>query len=42
VGVPHERWQERPVAFVVPAAGTDEDTLVDELEALVREEYPKW
>ena len=42
VGVPHERWQERPVAFVVPTAGTDLETLSAELEELIGEEYPKW
>ena len=42
VGVPHERWQERPVAFVVPKQGVDEDTLTDELLAMVKEEFPKW
>ncbi|WP_128477758.1 long-chain fatty acid--CoA ligase [Halorussus pelagicus] len=42
IGVPHERWQERPVAFVVPVEGTDEDalreTVIDDIEA----EYPRW
>jgi fatty-acyl-CoA synthase len=42
IGVPHERWQERPVAFVVAADGVDRETLVDEIEAGLREEYPKW
>jgi fatty-acyl-CoA synthase len=42
VGVPHERWQERPVAFVVPAAGTDEDALKSELVEMVKAEFPKW
>jgi fatty-acyl-CoA synthase len=42
VGVPHERWQERPVAFVVPAAGTDEDALKTELVEMVKAEFPKW
>src|SRR5699024_9551883 len=40
-GVPHEKWQERPVAFVV-ADGTDEDDLAEELRAMIAEEYPKW
>ncbi|WP_049899650.1 long-chain fatty acid--CoA ligase [Natrinema sp. J7-1] len=42
VGVAHERWQERPVAFVVPAADADRETLVDEINELLAGEYPKW
>jgi len=42
VGVPHERWQERPVAFVVAADGVDREALVEEIEAGLREDYPKW
>ena len=42
IGVPHERWQERPVAFVVAADGVAREALVDEIEAGLREEYPKW
>ena len=44
VGVPHERWQERPVAFVVKAEGAtvDDETLKEQLLSAIREEYPKW
>ncbi len=42
VGVPHEKWQERPVAFVVPTEGADIDTLEEEIMALLEAEYPKW
>ncbi|MFC5970248.1 long-chain fatty acid--CoA ligase [Halomarina salina] len=42
IGVPHERWQERPVAFVVPTEGADRDALPDGVLDLLREEYPKW
>jgi fatty-acyl-CoA synthase len=42
VGVPHEKWQERPVAFVVPNKKANRDTLDDEIMDLLREEYPKW
>ena len=42
VGVPHERWQERPVAFIVPAAGVDPDELEAEVMEMLGEEYPKW
>ncbi|RJT02553.1 long-chain fatty acid--CoA ligase [Halococcus sp. IIIV-5B] len=41
-GVPHEKWQERPVAFVVPAAGADEDRLTEELLDSIAADYPKW
>jgi len=42
IGVPHERWGERPVAFVVPAEGADREALPDGIEALLREDYPDW
>jgi fatty-acyl-CoA synthase len=42
VGVPHERWQERPVAFVVPVEGADEEALREGIYEMLREEYPKW
>ncbi|AGB35891.1 long-chain fatty acid--CoA ligase [Natronococcus occultus] len=44
IGAPHEKWQERPVAFVVPteAAGMSEDELHDEVQSLVAEDYPDW
>ncbi|PSP42059.1 fatty-acid--CoA ligase [Halobacteriales archaeon QH_6_64_20] len=42
IGVPHERWQERPVAFVVPGEGADRDSLGDELLEGIEAEYPKW
>jgi len=42
VGVPHERWQERPVAFVVPGAAADEAALRDEITDMLAEDYPKW
>ncbi|MFC6991711.1 long-chain fatty acid--CoA ligase [Haladaptatus sp. GCM10025707] len=42
IGVPHERWQERPVAFVVPAKGVDKESLKADLLALIEDEYPKW
>ena len=42
IGVPHERWQERPVAMVVTPDGVDRDGLTDELKAMLREAYPKW
>jgi fatty-acyl-CoA synthase len=42
IGVPHEKWQERPVAFVVPGETADRDTLDEEVMDLLRAEYPKW
>jgi fatty-acyl-CoA synthase len=42
IGVPHERWQERPVAFVVPVEGVDVADIEDELHDLLREDFPKW
>ncbi|MFB6118397.1 long-chain fatty acid--CoA ligase [Halosegnis sp.] len=42
IGVPHEKWQERPVAFVVPTEGADREGLDDEILELLDEEYPKW
>jgi fatty-acyl-CoA synthase len=42
IGVPHEKWQERPVAFIVPAEGADRETMVDEIYDMLREDYPKW
>jgi fatty-acyl-CoA synthase len=42
IGVPHERWQERPLALVVPTEGTDADTLAEDLREHVLDSYPKW
>ncbi len=42
VGVPHDKWQERPVAFVVPNGADGSDDLSEEIMDLLREEYPKW
>ncbi|UTF53948.1 long-chain fatty acid--CoA ligase [Natronosalvus rutilus] len=42
VGVPHERWQERPVAFVVPSEGADRDRLIKEVTDDLAADYPKW
>jgi acyl-CoA synthetase (AMP-forming)/AMP-acid ligase II len=43
VGVPHERWGERPAAFVVADTQTaGRDTLIDSLRDRVRTDYPDW
>ena len=42
VGVPHDRWNERPVAFVVTREDQDQASLTDEIRSLVAESYPKW
>jgi fatty-acyl-CoA synthase len=40
VGVPHERWGERPVAYVVADAARDD--LIAAVSAEVRREFPDW
>lgn len=42
IGVPHERWQERPVAFVVSTDDANEKTLATELQEEISKEHPKW
>jgi fatty-acyl-CoA synthase len=44
VGVPHERYQERPLGFIVTAEGAtvEDDTLRTELRERIRADYPKW
>ncbi|KOX93667.1 long-chain-fatty-acid--CoA ligase [Haloarcula rubripromontorii] len=43
VPVPHERWDERPAAFVVTRdAVSDEAALRREIKDLVAESYPSW
>ncbi|MFB6109926.1 MAG: long-chain-fatty-acid--CoA ligase [Halodesulfurarchaeum sp.] len=42
VGVPHDRWNERPVAFVVTRDEMDEEALSDLVRERVAESYPKW
>jgi fatty-acyl-CoA synthase len=42
IGVPHERWQERPLALVVPTEEANTDVLQETLRAFILEEYPKW
>jgi fatty-acyl-CoA synthase len=42
IGVSHEKWQERPVAFVVPREGVGEGPLMDDILDLLREDYPEW
>jgi len=38
IGVPHEKWQERPVAYVVTAG----DVSVDDLREHLLDAFPKW
>jgi len=40
VGLKHEKWQERPAAFVVPRPGADVTT--EELETWLRPRVAKW
>jgi fatty-acyl-CoA synthase len=42
IGVPHERWQERPVAFVVPGTNAHRENLGEEALDMIEAEYPKW
>jgi fatty-acyl-CoA synthase len=44
IGVPHERYQERPVGFVVRRQGADidDDTLQAELGEMLAEQFPDW
>jgi fatty-acyl-CoA synthase len=43
VGVPHERYQERPVGFLVTAEGVDGDEALEtDLTDLVQADYPDW
>jgi len=44
IGVPHERYQERPVGFVVKREGAtvDDDELTAELGDMLAEEFPDW
>jgi len=42
IGVPHERWQERPLALVVPTDDADTDGLQASLREHIMSEYPKW
>jgi fatty-acyl-CoA synthase len=41
VGVPHDRWGERPVAYVVTDAD-DREALIDAAGERVRDAYPDW
>jgi len=40
IAVPHEKWQERPLAVVVPREGADLDA--DDLEAHLSKSFPSW
>ncbi|MES3162109.1 MAG: long-chain fatty acid--CoA ligase [Halorubrum sp.] len=40
VAAPHDRWQERPLAFVVPNSGREID--VETVRSFLAEEFPRW
>jgi fatty-acyl-CoA synthase len=40
IGIPDERWSERPLACVVPAEG--EEIGLDELREFLADRVPKW
>ena len=42
IAVPHHKWQERPLACVVPKAGQRESLTKEELYADLRKRFAKW
>jgi len=42
VGVPHDRWGERPVAYLVDADAADHEALLDAVRDRIRDAYPDW
>ena len=40
IGIPDEKWSERPLACVVPEGG--EEITLDELKEFLAERVPKW
>ena len=40
VGSPHKRWQERPVAFVVPSVGATVES--EQVRSTLQQEFPRW
>lgn len=42
VGLPHPRWQERPVAAVVPKPEHKDDITADEIRAYLSDKVAKW
>jgi fatty-acyl-CoA synthase len=42
IGVPHPKWDERPVACVVPKAGSEGKVTKEELLAYLAPQFPKW
>jgi len=40
IAASHERWQERPLAFVVPKAGRELD--VEGIRTFLADEFPRW
>ena len=41
VGVSHKKWQERPMAFVVPREGADRETIEADIADMLAEDYPE-
>lgn len=42
IAIDHDRWDERPVAFVVSEADTSDEALANELREYVAQSYPTW
>ncbi|HET8626655.1 MAG TPA: long-chain fatty acid--CoA ligase [Thermomicrobiales bacterium] len=42
IGVPHEKWQERPVAYVVPKPEYQGDITSEELRAFLESKVARW
>jgi fatty-acyl-CoA synthase len=42
IAVPHPKWQERPLAVVVPKADVDTSQLKQDLYAMLAKEFSKW
>jgi fatty-acyl-CoA synthase len=42
IGVPDEKWQERPAAFIIPDESINPNTLTDRITSHIESEYPSW
>lgn len=42
VGLAHPRWDERPLALVVPRAGREQECTTEAVRSQLAEQFPKW
>ena len=42
VGLAHPRWDERPLALVVPRAGREMECTTEAVRSYLAEQFPKW